>query len=549
VQRILVTLLVVAAAGAGGFLLFAAGSDGAERGTYSVELDNAFGLIQGADVKVAGVRAGKISSLSLDRTDMRARVGIELTQPGFQELRTDAFCESRPQSLIGEYFLDCRPGQRGRRLRAGEVLPVERTGSTVPIDLVNNIMRRPYRERFSILLSELGAGLAARGDDLNETIRRANPALRETDKVLALLRDQRRTIRDLNVDAERVLSRLANRRTDVSRFVTEARDTARTSASRADSIRGQFQRFPTFLRELRPTLRLLGEAADRQVPALRSLDRASGDLETFLDTLGPFSEASRPALRTLAGAADQGRDAVEASTPQIAELRRGVDVLPELSSNLAITLEHLDDPKFRTEPDERAGRGKDGGYTGLESLLRYVFAQSQAINLYDSNSYVLKVNAFLDRACANYADVSDVKDGTSPERCRAWMGPNQPGITSEDPTKGSSADAPAARRTRDDRERDRPRSEDRPAAPAAPSGGDGGGGAAPSAPESGGGADRPAPSITDRLPRVPEPPVRLPDLDDILPGAPQVPQAPTPTVPDAAPDLRRSEDVLDFLLG
>src|SRR5919112_1882119 len=94
--------------------------------------------------------------------------------------------------FIGEIFIDCRPGTNPQRLEPGSTIPVEQTETTVPVDLVNNIMRRPYRERFSILLSELGAGLAARGEDLNETIRRAVPALRETDKVLKLLADQRR---------------------------------------------------------------------------------------------------------------------------------------------------------------------------------------------------------------------------------------------------------------------------------------------------------------------------------------------------------------------
>ena len=43
-------------------------------------------------------------------------------------------------------------------------------------------MRRPYRERSEPIVSGLGAGVAGNGQDLNDTIRRAVPALRETDK-------------------------------------------------------------------------------------------------------------------------------------------------------------------------------------------------------------------------------------------------------------------------------------------------------------------------------------------------------------------------------
>src|SRR3954468_13115780 len=334
--RLLVIGLVCAALAGAAVLVFHGRGGDRGQGHYSVELDNAFGLINGSDVKVAGVRAGKVTAVRLERRHMRALIGIELTRKGFDDLRADAFCETKPQSLIGEYFLDCKPGTSSRRLPHGGTVRVEHTGSTIPVDLVNDIMRRPYRERFSILLSELGAGLAARGHDLNATIRRANPALREVDRVLAVLRDERRTIRDLYHDADRVVSRVADNRTNVTRFVAEARDTAATVATRSPQLRDQYRTFPVFLREVRPTLRLLGEAADHQAPALRRLRANAGLLENLLRTLGPFAEVSRPAFRTLAAAARVGRPAVRATRPRALELAAATRPLPETGNNLAI---------------------------------------------------------------------------------------------------------------------------------------------------------------------------------------------------------------------
>ena len=74
-----------------------------------------------------------------------ALVEAEVTEPGLADLRRDARCEIRPQSLIGEYFVDCQPGTSDERLPDGGRLPVEQTSSTIAIDLVNDIMRRPYR--------------------------------------------------------------------------------------------------------------------------------------------------------------------------------------------------------------------------------------------------------------------------------------------------------------------------------------------------------------------------------------------------------------------
>src|ERR671916_1199837 len=204
-KRVLSLLVLVAAVAVVATL--GTGAKEQEAGSkYLIELDNAFGLTKGADLKIAGVRAGKVTEMKLDRRNMKALIGFEITQTGFDDLRKDVRCETRPQSLIGEYFIDCRPGTDPERLKEGATIPVEQTETTVPLDLINNIMRRPYRERFSILLSEFGAGLAARGDDLNETIRRAVPALRQVDRLLAILREQRRTIRNLYDDAEEVFA-------------------------------------------------------------------------------------------------------------------------------------------------------------------------------------------------------------------------------------------------------------------------------------------------------------------------------------------------------
>ena len=78
------------------------------------------------------------------------------------------------------------------------------TASTIPPDLVNTVMRRPYKERFRLILSELGTGLAGRPEELNEVIRRAHPALRELTQTIAILRGQNTIIRDFIRDADQV---------------------------------------------------------------------------------------------------------------------------------------------------------------------------------------------------------------------------------------------------------------------------------------------------------------------------------------------------------
>ena len=145
--------------------------------TYEIELDNGFGLVEGGDLKVGGVKAGQTTGFRLTESEpYRVIVTGEVTEPGFEGLRRDASCAVRQQSLIGEYFVDCDLGSKeAPELPDGGLIPVSQTSSTIPPDLINTVMRRPYRERFRLIVSELGAGLAGRPEDLNEVIRRAHP--------------------------------------------------------------------------------------------------------------------------------------------------------------------------------------------------------------------------------------------------------------------------------------------------------------------------------------------------------------------------------------
>jgi ABC-type transporter Mla subunit MlaD len=521
-RRAFTVLLLLAATSA--LVVFGAGAGEAPGNPrYWVEMDNAFGLIGGADVKVAGVRAGQIKDFKIDEKTYRALVEIEITQKGFGDLRSDVFCESRPQSLIGEYFLDCLPGKADEKLKEGARIPVEQTASTVSVDLVNNIMRKPFRERFSIIIGELGAALTARGPELNETIRRANPALRETDKVLKTLGDQREIIRDLTANADKVVGELSGKRKEITRFVREARDTAEVSGERAEFIRGQFQRLPTFLRELRPTMERLGVAADAQGGALSTLSAQAPLLERFFDDLGPFSEASRPAFRTLADASRSGRVAVKLARPRITELAAFAKDLPELATNLAVTLEHLDNRDFAVEKDPRSPGG--AGFTGFEAFLQYVFRQSQATNVYDANSYLLKVSLFLDNPCAQYTSAEQAKTDPVKERCRAWLGNNQPGITVPDPSATAQAEKKTTR-TRTKRDKDADGKDDRTGQAVAPEA-----------------SATPAPQQDAPLPGVDVPDDVQDLIDKIVPGVKGV------GVGGRDPNPARDDALLDFLFG
>jgi ABC-type transporter Mla subunit MlaD len=399
-----------------------------------VELDNAFGMVEEADVRVAGSNAGKIKSIELDERTKKALVEIELTATGFGSFRTDAECESRPQSPLGEFYLDCRPGRAPEELEDGDRIKVERTTSTIPPDLVLNIMRRPFRERFRLILSELGAGLAGRPEELNAAIRRAVPALRQSSNLLAILADHNKVIRDLIRDADRVVGRLAANKENVGRFVSEAEDTASASAERSDDIATNFRKLPTFLTELTPTMAALEEVAREQRPLLVDLSASAGRLRRFFDVSAEFSDALRPALRAFGKTAPVGREALRAFRPRARELGQYAAPNKDLANNLAITLEDFDDRKRAVEPHPLSPGRK--GFTGTEALLQYVFTQTVQTNAFDQMGHLSRVS-LIQGKCGPLVSGEDYKNREADlKECRSWLGPNQPGVTTPDPTAG-----------------------------------------------------------------------------------------------------------------
>lgn len=320
---------VLVAVLAGGALTFALSASGGTDGSYRVDalFDNASFLIGGQDVKIAGARAGRVVGVKLARVGGHYKARIEMSvDPRFAPFRSDADCTIQPQSLIGEKFVQCTPGTpAGRPLTAGggqaPTVPLTGTHSPVDIDLVLSTFRRPVNERLALLVGELGAGLAARGQDLNATIRRANPALQETDRVLRVVAGDRRNLRALIGGARHVLDALAARRRQAAQAIVHGAAVTARVASRRSDLERTVQGLPELLAQARPTLVRLGELTDAGTPVLRDLRTAAPQLERLSRAVPALVSAGRPALGRLGRASAAGAVALHASAPLVRALR------------------------------------------------------------------------------------------------------------------------------------------------------------------------------------------------------------------------------------
>jgi phospholipid/cholesterol/gamma-HCH transport system substrate-binding protein len=311
-------------------VLISGGGGSGDNYTVRAIFDNGGFMVKGEQVRVAGANVGEIESVGvtlpgeIDAYDEngkeksvsgKAVIVMKITDPGFQDFRSDASCLIRPQSLIGEKFVDCRPtvprapgapppaalkqvpsGHPG----AGQyLLPLGNNSTSVDPDLINDINKLPYAQRFRLIFNELGAGLAGRGADIEAAVKRANPALRDIDRLLGILNGQRDQLTQLAADSEQILGPLSRERAQVAGFLANSGAAAQASSERGADLEASLQKFPAFLREFRTTMHSLQGFSDAATPTFAELGKAAPSFTEATRLLTPFSAASTVSLKSL----------------------------------------------------------------------------------------------------------------------------------------------------------------------------------------------------------------------------------------------------------
>jgi phospholipid/cholesterol/gamma-HCH transport system substrate-binding protein len=374
---------------------------GGTNGTYTIRaiFDDAGFLISGENVKVDGVTVGTVGSVT-PTPQAKAAVILDITNPGFKNFRSDATCTIQPQSLIGEKYVDCLPTQprvegtepppplkkipRGREGAGDYLLPVQNTSSPVDVDLLGDIQRLPERQRFTIILNELGAGLAGRGSDLSEVIKRANPALQELDKVLGILASENHVLAKLAVDSDKALAPLAKVSGRVADFIKQANTVSQASAATRGSLAQNLKDFPPFLEQLGPAMERIQRFAEQTTPTFTDLKAAAPGINKTFTSLPAFSKSTEKFLVNLGKTSKVSGPALVATKPLLKRLKTLGGAAVPFSSNFASLLESV----------------RNTG--GLERILDFIFTGAGASNGYDALGHFLRAEAVADN-CLTYA--------------------------------------------------------------------------------------------------------------------------------------------------
>jgi phospholipid/cholesterol/gamma-HCH transport system substrate-binding protein len=405
-RRIIATAALLATVA----LVFFAQGSGGSGGSYEIRgiFDNGDFLVTGEDVRIAGANVGSISSVDVTMPGEpanrdgspapgKAVVVMNITDPGFQDFRQDASCIIRPASLLGEKYVDCKPTQphspettpppplkvipSGDPGAGERFLPLQNNGKDVDIDLVNNIMREPFADRFRLILNDLGASLAARGKDLQAIVKRADPALRETDRVLRQLARQNQELSKLAANSDKVLAPLARERAKVAGFIRNANTAGEATAERSAALEAGFQKFPAALQALRRQMVQLQRFSEQAAPTFADFASAAPNLTRSTKALGPFAHASTPALLSLGKAAQASQQPIVNSDPTLVKIRNLARAAPPAARGLSQLLSSL---------------RKSGGNKQLMKLLYFT---NGGINGFDKFGHFLRANLEITPSC------------------------------------------------------------------------------------------------------------------------------------------------------
>ena len=227
-----------------------------------VTFPTADGLVAGSDVLEAGAKIGTISDIEPTQ-DSSALVTMQIAD-GHWPLHGGLTADIRPKSLLGEKYVDIHDGSStGAAYNTTVVLHETQKAVPVELDQFINSLDEPTRNAARVLLDDLGAGVAGRGQDLNQAIAAGRANLHNLAVFGTTLNNRDADLDRILVGLDGVLGKLttSDQLTQLSQLITNGQQTLEAIETQQAAFSRQFVDAQTALGEL-------NTAIDSAVPSL-----------------------------------------------------------------------------------------------------------------------------------------------------------------------------------------------------------------------------------------------------------------------------------------
>lgn len=252
--------------------------DGETR-TYVAEFTDVAGLHEGDDVRVAGVRVGRVEEMALDGARADVTLTVQAAQPVFENTRAVI----RYQNLIGQRFVALVPGAGAARPMAdGDRIPVARTQPSFDLTALFNGFEPILSTLEPAEVNRLSATITAVAQGSGAEI---GPLLDETAQLTNTIADRDEVIGKVLVDLSAVL----------------------------DQVAGKDAELDALLGETRRLVDGLNERSDRSFDALADIRRFSVTAGDLISDIRPDVEADLMKATRVAGLFAREEEAVDAT--------------------------------------------------------------------------------------------------------------------------------------------------------------------------------------------------------------------------------------------
>ena len=267
---------------------------GAGGTTYRAELSDASGLAAGDDVRIAGVKVGRVSGLAL----AGGHVVVSFRVDSGTRLGDATGASVRIKTLLGQKFLALAPAGSGR-LSPDRPIPLARTRAAFDVP-----------QAFSGLadrVQRIDTGQLARSfDTISTAFRDAPPevasALTGLQRLSRTVASRDEQLRTLLRHADAVTGVLADRNTELVRLIDDGDLLLRTVEQRRAAIHRLLVGVDTLSRQL---VGLVGDNRAQLAPALAHLQRVvtilrtnEANIDRTVKLLAPFVRGFSDALGT-----------------------------------------------------------------------------------------------------------------------------------------------------------------------------------------------------------------------------------------------------------
>jgi phospholipid/cholesterol/gamma-HCH transport system substrate-binding protein len=248
--------------------------------TYYANFSEAGGLKANDEVRIAGVRVGKVRSIELEGDVVK--VGFQVDEAA--EFGTETEAAIKVKTILGSMFVALVPAGEGQ-LEEGKTIPVERTNSPFS-DVFEGLAERSDK----IDTTQLADSLNVMADLTRNTPEEFRAALRGVSALSANVAEKDEELNTLLQNLKKVSGVLGDRKEDIITLMEDGDVLFRALVARRDSVHD------LLVATSQLSVQLTGLVKDTRADLKPALD----NLETVLDTLNANRENLDSSLRLMA---------------------------------------------------------------------------------------------------------------------------------------------------------------------------------------------------------------------------------------------------------